>query len=238
MKKAIATCILVTVFVLGCDSKVDECNQMTSVINPFAEELKGLEKAFGAESPDAMKAPLESAAKAAEDTASKLAALNLKKEELKKFSADYQAMCNEMASAAAEMNTIMTQIGPMQKAAEESAQKSQEANTKLGTTCSSNPKLKETCQKITELLSSLPSDPTQSEAANAKIAELKALQTDNADLKTAIGEVAGQLESMVKATGEFMAVQKKLEEVAKKAESATTKETPIIEGLNSYCQAP
>lgn len=237
MKKAITMCLLFTAFALGCDSKVEECNQMTSVVNPFAEQLQGLEKAFGAESPEAMKAPLESVAKVAEETASKLASLNLKKDELIKFSADYQVVCNEMAAAANEMKTIMSDIGPMQQAAEASAQKSQEANSKLTAVCGSNPALGDTCQKVMGILSSLPADPTQTEAANAKLAELKAVQTENTDLKTAIEEVSTQLEAMVKATGEFMVAQKKLEEVAKKAEAATSKETPIIDGLNNYCQA-
>jgi DNA repair ATPase RecN len=132
----------------------------------------------------------------------------------------------------------MENIAPMQKAAEESAQKSQEANAKLGEACGSDPNLADTCQKVMTILSSLPSDPTQINAANEKIAELKAISTDNEALKTAIENVAGHLETMVKSTAEFMALQGKLEEVAKKAESATSKEAPIIEGLNSYCQAP
>lgn len=237
MKSALVMCVVFAAFALGCDTKVEECNQMTSVINPFAEQLTSLEKAFGAQSPDEIKAPLESAAKAAEETAGKLAALTLKKEELKKYATDYQAMCNEMAAAAKEMSAIMGEVAPMQKAAEESAAKSQEANTKLGTVCGSDATLAEPCQKVMAALSSLPSDPTQTEAATAKIAEIKALTIENEALKTAVGEVASQLEVMVKSTAEAMSVQKRLEEAAKKAEAATSKEDPIVDGLNTYCQA-
>lgn len=238
MKSALVMLVVFAAFALGCDTKVEECNEMTSVINPFADQLKSLENAFNGESPDAMKAPLESAAKAAQETSGKLAAMNLKKEELQKFSTDYQSMCNEMAAAATEMSTIMNEIGPMQKAAEESATKSQEANAKLGTLCGGNAKLAKTCQKVMEVLSSLPTDPTQTEAASAKIAELKALPMDVEELKTAVAEVATQLETMVKSTADAMTVQTRLQAAAQKAEAATTKETPIIEGLNAYCQAP
>ena len=94
-----ATLVLGIVGLAGCNKKASECQLLIRTINPQVEKQQAISqrKVEGLEDVATVTAEIS---KVASETAEKLSALDITTPELKKFSADYQAMEKEFAASA------------------------------------------------------------------------------------------------------------------------------------------
>lgn len=228
--------LVAVLFVAGCGKKGPECESLVKVINPAVEKMN---KATGVkqEKNDALIQQAKDIAGIASGTASGLAALPLTVPELKKFSADYQAMAKEISAAASTTADVLKRADEAAKASEKADKQTDEAGEKLVKGCATakDPGDLEICKKTGEVLKKLPDDLSQATGLGATANELEREPFKDAELAAAVKSVASALRATEKVLQEYKAVQQKAKEAQASMDAATKREEPLIDGVNKFC---
>lgn len=219
----------------GCNKKVPECNSMVEVINPAVATISrasGAKSEKGAEQAKSIREMADILQK----TAGALAKLELTTPELKKFSSEYQAMCNDAAGSANKLAELVLAIDPKVKEAEELQKSLSAAVDKFNAQCGT-PKAPEECQSVGKKLQGAPRDLEKTAEIDKFVAELSQLKVTDAGLKATVDATIKGYRDGGKLMTSIKAIEKESEAANAAMEKALNKESPLVDGLNGFCKS-
>lgn len=208
---------------------------MVGVINPAVEAIQKVDT--NSDDPQVITQSITALTSTLDGAAKSLAALKVTTPELKKFSADYQAMCADAAKVAKEMAELVTTMSAKEKEVEGLSKGLEAAITKLTTVCSATPTPAE-CEAVGKTLAAAPSDMSKPGEATRFAASLRALSASDPALKGALDAVTKSAEDNAKLNEAATAMGQKAEAGGKTMELALAKEDPIVDGMKAFCSAP
>jgi hypothetical protein len=220
----------------ACSKRGPECDAIVKIINPAVEKLGRVGAAKVDRAQEHLKAMAE-VAEITEGAAADLAKLPLTVPELKKTSADYQAMARDAAAAARAVGEAVKSTEASVTTAERLSKELEAAAEALAKACAdpSNGGAA-TCKAFGEAMARYPEDPSGKPAEAAKVvAELETLSFPS---KPLLGTGTSVIR-LIKANLEVVTALKREEQKAtaaeKQYEEASARETPIVDALNAFC---
>lgn len=222
-----------SVCLLGCDSKVSQCNKMVDLLNGAASKMETLQP---------NEKDLSQSAKTTRDmsnlasqTVQELEKLEITNEGLKQHAEAYRQVLVDMAKGTGAM------AGYMEEMAKLESQSNGEANAKLESTREAIESQCKTatdeCRKITEVMSVVPSDAKEDELPDVLgvyASRLKALELT--------GDLKGAVDNHVAAVEEFIGIVRRAEELQTQADAAqaeldnvVSREEKLVAEINGYC---
>jgi hypothetical protein len=229
--------LAVSVLVLalaGCNKKVPECNSMVEVINPAVETIGKASGAKSEKGTEQAKA-IQDMAAILQKTAGTLAKLELTTPELKKFSSEYQAMCNGAAANANKLAELVLSMEPKAKEAE-AIQKSLSSTVERFNTQCGAPKAPQECENVGKKLQGAPSDLEKTAEIEKFVAELSQLKVADAGLKATVEATIKGYRDGSKLMTSIKTIEKQSEAASAAMDQALNKESPLVDGLNAFCK--
>lgn len=222
--------------VAGCSKKGPECEAIVKVVNPAVEKLTRA-AAVKAERADEHIKAMGEVARITEGAAADLAKIPLTVPELRKASAEYQAMARDAAAAAREVGEAVKRTEEDVTTAEEGAKELEEGAQAFAKACAepANASAADECRAFGEVMKRYPEDATKTEETVRIVAEL-----DKLPFKTkSILIQARTVIALIRANGKVLADLKAAEATAtaagKRFEAAVAKEDAIVDGMNKLC---
>lgn len=215
----------------GCSKKVPECNSITGVINPAADKLNAAKKAKGPDEEKAMK----EARTTLEQVDASLGKLELTLPELQKFVKEYRAMSQETTKAMAELEKLSAGIDKQSKAVEAASKRLTAASEKTGKAVEAHGAAEAAAVKQwSDAYAKFPKEPDDKTVPDV-LKTLEAIAFKDEGLKAAAAEEIAAHREMHKALVEMKAIVAKTEALGASVDKSSSKEGPLVEGLNKFC---
>lgn len=216
----------------GCDNKVPQCNQMVEILNAAAEKMESY-KPEGEDFKKNAEAASEMS-RLAQSTGSKLEGVDLKDETLKGFRTQYLEILKHMAAHTQAMSDAMLELTTVQPDAEKANDKLRVTRESIETLCQT---ATESCQKISDAMASVPSEPAEDEVAAVLKTygeKLSGLELED-PLKAAVAKHVEAVEAFRGLVNKATEQQQKAEEADQELSTVIESEKKLVDQLNRYC---
>jgi len=171
-----------------------------------------------------------------ETAAADLGKLNVSTPELKKFSADYTAMCKETAASFHEMLTVVASMEAGKKKLE-GLSKAAEANMQTFEQLCTKGRAPAECRPVAKKLKQFPDDPNKIPELDKFIDELRTVKVKNAALKALVADFVKNLTDTSVQAKQMQEGEAKIAATAATLKKVSAKESAIVDGLNAFCGA-
>lgn len=232
---AIAVVLSVGLLAAGCQNKVEQCNSLIDVINTGAEAL---EKAgpTDVDNPDQAADQINSGIRTIDSTVPQLEQLELKDDELKGYADEYKTMMTDTKTHFSKLAGILRTIDAFEKKVAAAREEMEQAQENLSEACS-DPDNGDACQELGQVASKMPRDPSESEKVAKWTSQMNEVEIGNADIEAARDELVAAMGSISSAATKGAEHEQEMNRIAEKIDETTSREGPLIDSMNTYCQS-
>lgn len=219
----------------GCENKIGQCNALVEQINGSHSVIE--EGTDFVMHPEKIQQGLKTFNEHIAAETSKIEKVELSDEKLKGYSKQYVEMMREVGAVISEMATATGKLTELQAKVEGGTKSWMDSVTKLKVDCI---KQRKQCDELSKSLQKTPLVTGMRPDEDAKkLKEFKdgiaQVTLEEGELKTTRDELVKALDDFSKALEELAGVMSTVEASAKKISEVTSKESPIVDGINGYC---
>ncbi len=224
---------------VGCNSKVKECNQVADIVNENVDALHKIERDLrAANDPGEEGRQAQAMVTAVQDATRKLEALSVGTDGLKPLVAAYVGMLKQVEEGGKEIVSQVEAAGELTDTKIEATLEALQGAQGAVVTACEQPS--DDCPKIAAIFDAFPDSLTDEQVgpAFAKMgADLEKLELADGPVKTATTELIKVVKEKVVLLEKAVQLQKALEAAGKKIDDAVATEDKVVDELNGFCSA-
>jgi chromosome segregation ATPase len=221
----------------ACSKKIDECNALIKQLNDSSTAVQSQTTGLMT-NPKEAEETLTKLASTTKGETDKIGAVELSVKELAGFSKDYQAMLNEMVTAASTMGKAAGDMQAVQESVSKDRQGWMSASNAIRIACI---KAREECSKLGETLTKPPTvlglKPDEDAQKLDEYAKaIGGVELKDEALKKAVDDTNASLKAFADTLRKVDAATKAVEKATADMKATADKEPALIKSINDFCQ--